>query len=60
MKFVDGIKFGASFYLGWTLMRAGIDILSDPKAFYKDVERRVKMMEEEPKQKEKRIIGFHM
>lgn len=58
MRFIDGIKFGASFYLGHLIVSALVEILSDPKAFKKEVERRI--AQEEPQKNEKKIIGFHM
>ncbi len=60
MRFIDGIKLGASFYIGWTVMKS-LDVALGKTKTFRIISEKAKTLNKDdgPKQ-EKRIIGFHM
>lgn len=60
MKFVDGIKLGASFYIGWTIMKSLDVALGKTKPLQMISERSKTLNKSDVPKQEKNIIGFHM
>lgn len=59
MNFIEGLKFGAAFYIGYNVVK-GIDYALSRRGVYRKIGCKIRKVEEKPKKKSKRIIGFKM
>lgn len=62
MRFMDGVKLGASFYVGWTVARLLSEVLDEHLRENKNVAKFINKFntKNEDTEQPERIIGFHM